>query len=305
MRTALSVLFALMAAAMFGVASVLQHAVAGTTPFAQNLRLRLLWQLLHRPRWVAAFGLSTLSFGVQAIALYFGPLVLVQPVAATDLLFAIPLIAYRRRQRLRLGDWLGGSLVAGGVSVFLMLAPPSTGRAVPGTIDWLPVFLAVGAVVVIATPVALRAKPTLRTGLLAAMAASLFAVVDSLTKSVVGLVANNGTSILLHWEPYVLCAVAICGLFFGQSAFQSGAILISLPIIDTIEPIGAVLIGATVFAEHIASSPVVLACQILGGAVAVAGIVVLGRSPLMVTLRTRPKDSSADSDQEQATRGLG
>ena len=185
-----------------------------------------------------------------------------------------------------------------------MLAPPSTGRAVPGTIDWLPVFLAVGAVVVIATPAALRAKPTLRTGLLAATAASLFAVVDSLTKSVVGLVANNGVSILLHWEPYVLCAVAICGLFFGQSAFQSGAILISLPIIDTIEPIGAVLIGATVFAEHIASSPVVLACQVLGGAVAVAGIVVLGRSPLMVTLRTRPRGSFADSEQEQATRGL-
>jgi len=305
MGTALSILFALMAAAMFGVASVLQHAVASSTPVAQNFRLRLLWQLLHRPRWVAAFGLSTLSFGVQAIALSFGPLVLVQPVAATDLLFAIPLIAYRRRQRLRLGDWLGGSLVAGGVATFLVLAPPSTGRAVPGTIDWLPVFLAVGAVVVIAAPAALRAKPTLRTALFAAVAASLFALVDSLTKSVVGLVAENGSSILLHWEPYVLCAVAIFGLFFGQSAFQSGAILISLPIIDSIEPIGAVLIGATVFAEHIASSPVVLAFQILGGAVAVAGIVVLDRSPLMVTLRTRPEGSPTDGNQEQAARGLG
>jgi len=303
MGTALSVLFALMAAAMFGVASVLQHAVASTTRGAQTLQFRLLWRLLHQSRWVAAFGLSALSFGVQAIALSLGPLVLVQPVAATDLLFAIPLIAFSRRQMLRLGDWLGGSLVAGGVVTFLALAPPSTGRAVPGTIDWLPVFLAVGAVVVMGTPAALRAKPTLRTGLLAVMAASLFAVVDSLTKSVVGLVADNGTSTLLHWEPYVLCVVAICGLFFGQSAFQSGAILISLPIIDSIEPIGAVLIGATVFGEHIASSPFILALQVLGGAVAVAGIVVLDRSPLMVTLRTRPEGSSASSDQKQAPQG--
>lgn len=305
MRTALSVLFALAAAAMFGVASVLQHSVANGTPAAQSPGLRLLWRLLHRPRWVAAFGLSALSFGVQAIALSFGPLMLVQPVAATDLLFAIPLIAYRRRQKLRLGDWFGGSLVAAGVATFLVLAPPSTGRAVPGTIDWIPVFLAVGAFVVIAALATLRAKPTLRTGLLAAMAASLFAVVDSLTKSVVGLVAANGTSILLHWEPYVLCGVAICGLFFGQSAFQSGPILISLPIIDSIEPIGAVLIGATVFAERIASSPILLAFQILGGAVAVAGIIVVDRSPLMATLRTPSEGPSADRDRDQTAQGRG
>jgi len=126
-----------------------------------------------------------------------------------------------------------------------------------------------------------------RTALLAAAAAATFAVVDALTKSVVGLVGNHGASALLHWQPYVLCAVAIGDLFLGQSAFQSGAIL------DSVEPIGAVLIGATVFAERLAASPAVLAAQVLGGLVAVAGVVLLDRSPLMVSLRN-DQEAAAD-----------
>lgn len=303
MRTAVSVLFALLAAAMFGVASVLQHAAARGVRGAQPLRLGLLWQLLRRPRWVAAFALSMLSFGAQAVALAFGPLVLVQPVAATDLLFAIPLIAYRRQQWLRPADWLGGLLVAGGVTLFLVLAPPSSGRVAPGTTDWLPVFLGVGALVLVGAPAALRARPAVRTALLAGAAAAVFAVVDALTKSVVGLVADYGASALTHWEPYVLCVVAIGGLLLGQSAFQSGVILISLPIIDSVEPIGAVLIGATVFAEHIAGSPGVLAGQVLAGAVAVVGIIVLDRSPLMVSLRNDQEGSDAEMRQDPAPRG--
>ncbi|HUZ20503.1 MAG TPA: DMT family transporter [Acidimicrobiales bacterium] len=298
MDITVSVLFALLAAAMFGVSSVLQQAAARGLGGAQPLRLGLLWQLLRRPRWVAAFGLTALSFGVQAVALAFGPLALVQPVAATDLLFAIPLIAYRRRQRLRPADVIGGLLVAGGVALFLVLAPPSSGRVAPGTTDWLPVFLGLGAVVLVATPAALRARPPVRTALLAGAAAATFAVVDALTKSVVGLVGNDGASALLHWEPYVLCVVAIGGLFLGQSAFQSGAILISLPIIDSVEPIGAVLIGATVFAERLAASPAVLAAQVLGGSVAVAGIVLLDRSPLMVSLRNDQEASANKTSQD-------
>ena len=305
MDTAVSVLFALLAAAMFGVSSVLQHAAAKGLRGAQPLRLDLLWQLVRRPRWVAAFVLSALSFGAQAVALAFGPLVLVQPVAATDLLFAIPLIAYRRRQWLRPADWLGGLLVAGGVMSFLALAPSSSGRVAPGAADWLPVFLAVGAAVLVAAPAALRARPAVRTALLAGAAAAVFAVVDALTKSVVGLAANSGTSALLHWEPYVLCVVAIVGLFLGQSAFQSGVVLVSLPIIDSVEPIGAVLIGATVFAEQIAASPGVLVGRLLGGAVAVAGIVVLDRSPLMVSLRNDQQGSATEMSQDHPPRGTG
>ncbi|MCX5317881.1 hypothetical protein OHA03_46065 [Streptomyces sp. NBC_00154] len=86
----------------------------------------------------------------------------------------------------------------------------------------------------------------------------------------------------MQWEPYALLLVGGAGLLLAQSSFQAGSLTISLPLIDTIEPIGAVLIGAAVFHERLATSGY-LAVQILGAALAVTGIVILDRSPLVRT----------------------
>lgn len=73
------------------------------------------------------------------------------------------------------------------------------------------------------------------------------------------------------------------GGLFGQSAFAAGALSLSLPVIDTVEPIAAVTIGATIFGERLAASPALLAIQLGGGAVAVAGIAVLSHSSVVET----------------------
>ena len=39
------------------------------------------------------------------------------------------------------------------------------------------------------------------------------------------------------------------------NAFQVGVLSVSLPVIDTVEPVSAVIIGATVFSESLATSP--------------------------------------------------
>ncbi len=67
-------------------------------------------------------------------------------------------------------------------------------------------------------------------------------------------------------------------MLLAQSSFQAGSLTVSLPIIDTLEPIGGVLMGAVVFQERLATSWA-LAVQGLGALAAVAGIVILGRSP--------------------------
>ena len=285
MKTAASVLFALAAAAMFGASSVLQHAAASEETDAPMLRLGLLRRLVRRRRWIAGFALSGFSFCVQGVALLFGPLALVQPVAAADLLFAMPLMARRERLRLSSIDWLGGGLVVGGIAAFLALSPPTAGQAVPPLSDWLPALVAVAAVAGTAGPLALRSSPRVRTALLATGAAALFSLLDALTKSVVDLLGANGTDAFLHWEPYALAVVGLTGMLYAQSAFRSGSLLVSLPIIDSLEPVGAVVIGLTIFGERLASSLLLFALQVAAGALAVAGIFVLDRSPLMASLQ--------------------
>ena len=137
---------ALAAACAFGVAAALQHQQAGLAPRGRTLSPRLLLDVARRPLWLAGLALATAAYGLQGLALAFGPLTLVAPIVAADLLFALPLAARWSRRPLRPRDWGGCLLVATGVAVFLAVSPPPSDRAeVPAT-DW---FLVFGAAAVI------------------------------------------------------------------------------------------------------------------------------------------------------------
>ena len=62
----------------------------------------------------------------------------------------------------------------------------------------------------------------------------------------------------------------------STGAFQASTLSSSLPIIDTVEPVSGVVIGAFLFDERLAGSPGGLLVQLAAAGVAVAGIVMLG-----------------------------
>ena len=130
MATVIAVTAALGAACCFALAAVIQHGAARDTG-EKLLSLRLLLALARNPRWLSGVALGVLSFAVQGLALAFGPLALVQPLAATDVLFALPMIAVLHRYRLTRGDWLGAGAVAGGIALFFAVSPPSEGARAP------------------------------------------------------------------------------------------------------------------------------------------------------------------------------
>ena len=278
--TTIAVVGALAAAFCFAVGSLVQQGVARKSG-EDALRFALLLHLVRQPRWIGGVALDAFSFVIQGVALAFGPLTLVQPLAATDVLFALPLIARRHRRRITRQDAFGALTVTAGIVTFLAVSPPVGGVAVPPLGDWIPVLLAVGVTVAVAGAVALRVRGRPRVIWLAASAGALYGLLDALTKSTVDLIAADGTGTLAHWEPYGLMAAGVLGALFGQSAFGAGALSLSLPVIDTLEPAGAVVIGATVFGERLASTPVHFAFQVAGGVVAVAGIAILSRSKIV------------------------
>jgi hypothetical protein len=278
--TTIAVVAALTAGFLFAAGSVVQQGVARQSG-DDALRFRLLWDLVRQPRWVAGVALEAFSFVIQGVALVFGPLTLVQPLAATDVLFALPMIARRQRRRLTRPDILGALTVAAGIAIFLAVSPPTSGLSAPPIGIWIPVFLAMGILVALAAVAALRVHGKARVIWLAAAAGALYGLGDALTKSTVDLFSSIGWATLVSWEPYALAATGVVSALFGQSAFGAGALSLSLPVIDTLEPVCAVVIGATVFGERLASSPVQLGFQLAGGVAAVAGIWVLSRSKIV------------------------
>lgn len=293
MKTVLSAVLALGAAALFGVSSVLQQRAARGAAGVPLVGVRVVRELVHHPRWLMAVSLAGVSFGVQALALVFGPLVLVQPLAGMDLLFALPFLVHRQRRHLGAREWSGAGMVAGGVGVFLAVSPPAAGAVAPGLSSWAWVLGIAGGAVAVMVPIALGSAGVVRTALLACAGAVVFALGDALTKAVVGQLDLRGWMAFASWEPYVLGVVGLSGMVLAQGAFRSGSLLTSLPIIDTVEPVGAVVIGATVFAERIGGSPVLWSIQMLAAAVAVAGIVLLDRSPLVAVTASGPEPPDA------------
>ncbi|GAA3388160.1 DMT family transporter [Streptomyces roseoviridis] len=280
MNTAVAVLSALLSAVCFGVGSVLQHQAARQTSARKALHPRLLFDLARRPMWVAGTALSVSSFAFLALALAFGPLVLVLPLAAMDLLFALPLLARRRREPLTRVEAAGMICTAGGVAVFLTVLPHSPASSVATVRDWAPAFAAFAGAVFLLAPLGASRPGRVRTASYAVCAALTLALLDGLTKSTAGRFRADGLGALFHWEPYALVAVGVTSLVLSQSAFQAGSLAIALPVIDTLEPIGAVAIGVAVFGEQLALTAGALTVQMAGAAAALTGIVLLGRSPL-------------------------
>ncbi|HMH91249.1 MAG TPA: DMT family transporter [Streptosporangiaceae bacterium] len=305
---------ALAAACAFGVAAALQHQQAGLAPERRGPSLRLLADVVRRPLWLAGLAMATAGYGLQALALAFGPLTLVAPIVAADLLFALPLAARWSRRPLRPRDWAGCLLVAAGVAVFLAVAPPSAGRAAVPAGGWVLAFGIVVVVTVLAVGLGQVTGRVTRAGLLAAAAGVVFGLTAAVTASLMRSLRHDGmTSLLAHWQPWALVTLGVAGLALSQGAFQASALSASLPVIDTVEPVSGVVIGAFLFDERLAASPGGLLVQLAAGGVAVAGIVMLGPSLAATTApanrpvryQIRPRDSGCDLLEagRQATTG--
>ncbi len=89
-----AVLAALAGAFCYAVAAALQHHEAARATTRGLADPRLLWQLAHRPLWLAGIAATGVGASLHLLALSRGPLTLVQPLGVTSLLFAVPLAAH-------------------------------------------------------------------------------------------------------------------------------------------------------------------------------------------------------------------
>ncbi|MGH3281998.1 MAG: hypothetical protein ACRDNW_23080 [Trebonia sp.] len=87
----------------------------------------------------------------------------------------------------------------------------------------------------------------------------------------------------------MLAALLIIGMLLSASMLQAGALSASLPVVDTVEPVSAILIGALVFGERLAHSVAGLALQLVGAGIAVVGIILLGRYSMGARARVSPR----------------
>jgi drug/metabolite transporter (DMT)-like permease len=268
---------AMVGAACLGLASAAQARATKEVPVSPTLSPRLIIDLLHRPLWLIGLLATLAGLGLQVLALGFGPLLLVQPLLVTALLFATTFSSWMGRHRTD-RPMVGGALCcAAGLALFLLLAQPSGGND-----QWvrharaLPLAVVLGAVVLASLLAASRIRHDARVLTLALATGVLYGVTAGLMKVVSGQLRMGLFEPFRHWTLYVVCAIGPIGFLLSQNTFQLGRLVSpALAVITTVDPMVGVATGVLWFGERVTGTPAHLAGEALAALLIVGGVALL------------------------------
>jgi hypothetical protein len=278
----LVLLLAVSAACCVGFGFVLQQNVAQKAPLSDFLSFRLLLDLMRVPRWLGGIALMVTGMALGAVALGKGEISLVEPLLATNLLFALALSRHQTKQPLGRQGWAGLALLAGGVSAFILAGQPRAGTAVTDPLrHWLIIGAMLGAALLLTT-YAKRSRLNWGPVLLATAAGLLYGVQDALTRvSSTRFGAGGFPELFTSWQPYGVLALGVTGLILVQSAFETAPLRMSLPALTAAQPLAGILCGVGFLGDRLHTDTGALAWEASGLAAIVAGIVLLGLHPAM------------------------
>jgi drug/metabolite transporter (DMT)-like permease len=266
-------------AASFGLASAAQHRATKQVSITGTLDPRLLLDLIRRPVWVLGVGTVIVGLSLQLVALAFGPLVLVQPLLVTGVLFGAVFSALLTRHRVDRLVVLGSLGCVAGLSAFLLLAHPSGPSTQNPDYGRALVVLAItlGVLVLGCLAVAARFSGAVHVAALAAATGLLYGITAGLMKVVTGQFRAGGfPEAFGHPVLYVVCALGPMGFLLSQNTFQKGTLIApALAIITIVDPLVGVVIGVSWLGERVNSSPVVLTGQVISAAVLIGSVALL------------------------------
>lgn len=263
---------ALASAVCFGLTGALQHLAARRVAPRPALHPSLLADLAKQGIWLVSLLANIGGSVFQLIALSTGPLVLVQPLLVSGLLFAVlirSLIAHK---------WppgtvvLGASLCGAGLAAFLLLARPTGGVDYLSLAQALPLGVGLAALITMLLVIASKFPGETRTLALAGGAGVLYGVTAGVAKIAIGLVQDhNVVALLTNWPLYALIVIGPAGFLLNQNAYQSDTKLApALAVITVTDPLVGIGVGVLWLDEVLRSGPGLVLGEVLA-LIALAG----------------------------------
>ena len=294
---------AMCAALSFGLSSNFQYRASHQVPERGPGNPALFYDLVRNRLFEYAIGLNILGFGLQVTALRFGPVMLVQPLLVTSLLFYVLLTPALSRQRPDAVPIAGACLTLAGLIAFLLVARPTDigGRDLtPATILPLAIGLAVLLTACIAAShtVARQWRPlplALATGI-------CYGVTAGLVRSLSGRFADGFPELFHHWQLYAICVLGPLGVLLNQNTFQAGRLgSPALAIITTVDPLISIGVGLLWLDGTIAVGVAPVLGEIIALAVMAAGIAVLATRAPHLSHPGHPRAAEpAETERRQA-----
>jgi drug/metabolite transporter (DMT)-like permease len=283
-----AILLALAASFCTATASVCQRLGAKSNEVS-GFDVWLVFRLARRPVWLLGIASMMLGFVFQVSALRFGPLALVQPILALELLFVFAyMTVINRRVKVRRRDWLAAVAMSAGIGLFLRLAAPSGGRLhAPGSWWWLAGLVTFGFVLVaLALAFGFGSRPgasgSRQAALLGAATGVSWGFVAAVIKELSSHLSQGAGAIFANWSPYVLIIVGAGTMLLASHALAAGPLAASQPGFTILDPLAASLLGLFLFTETIETGVVDLAGELIALVIVIAGVTALSHSHLIV-----------------------
>ncbi len=274
----LAVVLALAGSGSYAVAAVTQQRAAARLPSRRAFDPAVLVRLARRPVWLAGMAAVVAGFVLQAAALGLGLLVVIEPVLATGLLFALALGAWHDRRPLRGAEWAAALAVVGGLAVFLAAGQPTGGQDTAGA-GVLGVATAVAAGLIAACAVAAgRLRPSRRALLLGVGGGVGAGVTDALVKSVAVLAAGHLAGLFADARLYLLIVAGLLTFTIQQNGYRAAGLAAFLPAFAVIEPVSGSLLGLVIYHERLNDGPARIALELAACVAATWGIARLAGS---------------------------
>ncbi len=261
------------------LAAVFQSRGAKSVAPARANGIGLLLALLRSRVWLLGVVIAGASGLFHALALRKGPLVAVEAIMVTSLLFALALGILVARAPVTARDWSGAAATILGLVSFLVFADPQDGDYSVPLVRWVVVLGTLLAITAMLVLVGRRATaPNTR--------ASLFALAAAVCLGTAAVLLKVITSLLGDGEiPALVGALALLGVFelgalvFQQIAFRAGSLAAALAPFVGGNPMIAGAVGIVLFGERFHTEVGDLLGALVGIALVVGGIGILASSP--------------------------
>jgi hypothetical protein len=279
-----AVVLALLSASAFATSTVVQHRAATDVGdrHGKNGPVQLFLRLLRTPAWLAGQGAAVTGFVLHGLALRFGPVVVVQPLLSGGLVLTLALGAlvdrrYPGRPLPSRRQWVAAGIVVVGLTLFLVSARPHHGAARGRAL----VLLLAGAGALLAAAGAAwwrrgpnRPHKALALGIAAGIG---FGITGCLLKQVVHHPLTDWHAV---WPLLLMVMVGATSIVLAQSAYQTGALIESLPCLTVLEPVVAVAVASRAYGEHLHPGLGYHAGQFLGVVLLAVGVVGIARAEM-------------------------
>lgn len=267
-----SILLALVAALIFALAAVLQQRIAMRAADHEARSPWFMLRLARSPVWVAGIALTWVGYGFHVAALSGGEIVVVQPILAMTMVFALPIGAWLSAQSLS-GRDLGAALLAGaGLAAFLLASEPQAGVEHPGALPWLAWGGGAFVAAALLTVAGFRRRPSLKAALVGTAAGVLFALHGVITKAFTEDLGGGLGSLLGSWTLWAVLFVALISMAVSQIALQAADLAPAIATESVGDPLISVLLGVGLFQEAIHSSATGHLASLLALAAMLAGV---------------------------------